>query len=211
MTGTRGSCRLVEDAVRIELLELFVYFRQVQEQMRQLNQQIQMLVEESAARRKRRLHHHPGSTPGSVKKKETPSPSLQPASTPSTHPPPPLPVSDTPKGVRGGGGVKVSRPPPQPPAATGPPPSKRPKTAPRAPGPKSAGTKKGPTPAPAPKPQPQPSAAPTSAPSALDYQVIEVFSVSSVFLLPILCISPAFTSRTRRTRPCRCPTTRRDS
>ena len=43
---------------------------QVQEQMRQLSQQIQMLVEESTARRKRRLHQHPGSAPGSVKKKE---------------------------------------------------------------------------------------------------------------------------------------------
>merc|ERR1719210_1715498 len=41
---------------------------QVQEQMRQLNQQIQMLVEESAARRKRRQHVG-GSAPGNVKKK----------------------------------------------------------------------------------------------------------------------------------------------
>merc|ERR1719431_1719132 len=44
---------------------------QVQEQMRQLNQQIQMLVEESAARRKRRQHLG-GSAPGNVKKKLTP-------------------------------------------------------------------------------------------------------------------------------------------
>ena len=51
---------------------------QVQEQMRQLSQQIQMLVEESTARRKRRLHQHPGSAPGSVKKKE-PSSSLIPS------------------------------------------------------------------------------------------------------------------------------------
>ena len=51
---------------------------QVQEQMRQLSQQIQMLVEESTARRKRRLHQHPGSAPGSVKKKE-PSSSLTPS------------------------------------------------------------------------------------------------------------------------------------
>merc|ERR550519_2674527 len=59
---------------------------QVQEQMRQLNQQIQMLVEESAARRKRRLHQHPGSGPGSgVKKKEPATPSFPPAA-PPLHP-----------------------------------------------------------------------------------------------------------------------------
>ena len=46
---------------------------QVQEQMRQLNQQIQMLVEESAARRKRRTALG-GAAPGSVKKKPLVSP-----------------------------------------------------------------------------------------------------------------------------------------
>merc|ERR1719402_1157710 len=44
---------------------------QVQEQMRQLNQQIQMLVEESAARRRRRQPGS-GSAPGTVRKRATP-------------------------------------------------------------------------------------------------------------------------------------------
>ena len=48
-----------------------IVFGQVQEQMRQLNQQIQMLVEESAARRKRRQVSGPG--PG-VRKKQLISP-----------------------------------------------------------------------------------------------------------------------------------------
>merc|ERR1719356_647631 len=93
---------------------------QVQEQMRQLSQQIQMLVEESSARRKRRLHQHPGSAPGSVKKKEPSSSFIPSPQVPSL----PLPASE-PKGVRGGGGVKVRNNPTMP--VTGPPPSKRPK------------------------------------------------------------------------------------
>ena len=78
-----------------------------------------MLVEESTARRKRRLHQHPGSAPGSVKKKE-PSSSLIPSPQVRSSigwisfktvafvqvSSLPLPTSE-PKGVRGGGGVKV--------------------------------------------------------------------------------------------------------
>jgi len=83
---------------------------QVQEQMRQLNQQIQMLVEESAARK--RLRRTPGSGPGPGRSKK-PAPALvSPAASgvgDLSH--------DTPKG-RGRGGP-----------AGGPPPSKRPKMA----------------------------------------------------------------------------------
>jgi len=94
---------------------------QVQEQMRQLNQQIQMLVEESAARRKRRQVSGPG--PG-VRKKQLISPgeaavqsmSVSPAGV--LHPPS---SNDTPKG-RGRGG-------PSPGGGGQAPPSKRPKVA----------------------------------------------------------------------------------
>ena len=97
--------------------------------MRQLNQQIQMLVEESAARRKRRQHLG-GSAPGSVKKKlvtpeskhlgAVPNPSPTSQSRPVT----PGGVSDTPKGRGRGRGIG---PPPSGPSPVGPPPSKRPK------------------------------------------------------------------------------------
>ena len=95
---------------------------QVQEQMRQLNQQIQMLVEESAARRKRR-----GGGSSAVAGKKKPAPASS-ADTSDHHLPP---VTDTPKG-RGRGG----------PSPSGPPPSKRPKM--QGPGGRGAGVKKGP-------------------------------------------------------------------
>merc|ERR1719192_3214166 len=140
---------------------------QVQEQMRQLSQQIQMLVEESSARRKRRLHQHPGSAPGSVKKKEPSSSFIPSPQVPSL----PLPASE-PKGVRGGGGVKVRNNPTMP--ATGPPPSKRPKPSARPASKAKAQGPKGPQGAGAsqvavPKPPPVPASGSAVAPS-LDYQ-----------------------------------------
>ena len=98
--------------------------------MRQLNQQIQMLVEESAARRKRRQHLG-GSAPGSVKKKMVTPESKHlsggvpnPSPTPQSRPVTPGGVSDTPKGRGRGRGVG---PHPTGPSPVGPPPSKKPK------------------------------------------------------------------------------------
>jgi len=107
---------------------------QVQEQMRQLNQQIQMLVEESAARKKRR---HGGAGPGTGVKKKMNSDPLGELANNLLGPG----AAETPKG-RGRGG----------PSPAGPPPSKRPKvqSAPggRGTGPKSKQAPAAPTPAP---------------------------------------------------------------
>jgi len=107
---------------------------QVQEQMRQLNQQIQMLVEESAARKKRR--HGVGGPGTGVKKKMNSDPLGELANNllgPG--------AAETPKG-RGRGG----------PSPAGPPPSKRPKVQ-SAPGGRGTGPKsKQPAAAPAPAP-----------------------------------------------------------
>merc|ERR1719233_1350670 len=104
---------------------------QVQEQMRQLNQQIQMLVEESAARRKRRQQIG-GSAPGSVKKKPMVTPETKhpgalsdPSPAPLSRPVTPAGVVDTPKGR--GRGRGIGPPPVGPSPPVGPPPSKRPK------------------------------------------------------------------------------------
>merc|ERR1719402_1893788 len=104
---------------------------QVQEQMRQLNQQIQMLVEESAARRKRRQQIG-GSAPGSVKKKPMVTPETKhpgaladPSPAPQSRPVTPAGVVDTPKGR--GRGRGIGPPPVGPSPPVGPPPSKRPK------------------------------------------------------------------------------------
>jgi len=66
---------------------------QVQEQMRQLNQQIQMLVEESATRRRRRQPGS-GSAPGTVRKRATPD--IKPPMATPTAPPTPS-ATPTPK------------------------------------------------------------------------------------------------------------------
>ena len=102
--------------------------------MRQLNQQIQMLVEESAARKKRR---HGGAGPGTGVKKKMNSDPLGELANNLLGPG----AAETPKG-RGRGG----------PSPAGPPPSKRPKvqSAPggRGTGPKSKQAPAAPTPAP---------------------------------------------------------------
>ena len=99
--------------------------------MRQLNQQIQMLVEESAARRKRRQQLG-GSAPGSVKKKTLVTPETKhpgalsdPSPAPLSRPVTPSGVVDTPKGR--GRGRGIGPPPAGPSPPVGPPPSKRPK------------------------------------------------------------------------------------
>jgi len=113
---------------------------EVQEQMRQLNQQIQMLVEESAARRLKRRQHKQGDRSSGVKKKvpvstnplsaappsSTVSPPVKVGSrpvTPGALPAPPTPAS-LPPGSNALGDTPKGRPQPQE-RPVGPPPAKK--------------------------------------------------------------------------------------